>query len=130
MPKTKGRGRSKLTRTGMELVSGMRPEDFSAEKTELRSPTAKTFSDENTDQTRGHLVPPHGGYLLNLLADAEGSRQIQAASRNWPSWELTPRQLSDLELLLSGGFSPLRGFLTRSDYEASCASMRLANGTL
>jgi sulfate adenylyltransferase len=44
--------------------------------------------------------------------------------------DLQPRQLCDLELLLSGGFSPLRGFLGRADYESVCARMRLADGTL
>jgi sulfate adenylyltransferase len=47
-----------------------------------------------------------------------------------PSWDLTPRQLCDLELLLNGAFSPLRGFLGRADYDAVCAGMRLAGGTL
>jgi sulfate adenylyltransferase len=49
---------------------------------------------------------------------------------HWQSWELSTRQLCDLELLLSGAFSPLQGFLGRSDYESVCASMRLADGTL
>src|SRR5256885_15039159 len=31
---------------------------------------------------------------------------------------------------MSGGFSPLRGFLNRADYEGVCQNMRLANGTL
>jgi sulfate adenylyltransferase len=65
-----------------------------------------------------------------LLAEALRAAELKAASRDWPSWDLTPRQLCDLELLLNGGFSPLEGFLTRSDYESVCASMRLANGLL
>ena len=40
------------------------------------------------------------------------------------------RQLCDLELLLSGGFSPLQGFMTRADYEGVCHNMRLASGAL
>jgi sulfate adenylyltransferase len=56
--------------------------------------------------------------------------ELKAASRDWPSWDLTPRQLCDLELLLSGGFSPLRGFMGRADYASVCAEMRLADGTL
>ena len=47
-------------------------------------------------------------------------------SRDWPSWDLTPRQLCDLELLCNGGFSPLTGFLAKADYESVCSKMRLA----
>jgi sulfate adenylyltransferase len=77
-----------------------------------------------------HLIAPHGGKLVDLLGDPERAAELKLASREWPSWDLTPRQLCDLELLLSGGFSPLRGFLTRGDYEGVCATMRLADGTL
>src|SRR6185503_2083621 len=31
---------------------------------------------------------------------------------------------------LNGGFSPLRGFLNRKDYDGVCATMRLASGAL
>src|SRR5215470_5183675 len=77
-----------------------------------------------------HLNPPHGGELVNLLAAADRTFELQSASRDWPSWDLTPRQLCDLELILNGGFSPLTGFLTRAGYESVCQSTRLANGTL
>src|SRR6476620_2450550 len=77
-----------------------------------------------------HLIAPHGGALVDLLAAGERRAELKAASRDWPSWDLTPRQLCDLELLLNGGFSPLRGFMNRADYESVCASMRLANGMI
>ena len=75
-----------------------------------------------------HLNPPHGGELVNLFAAPERVLELQADSRDWPSWDLTGRQLCDLELLLSGGFSPLRGFLSRPDYDRVCNEMRLASG--
>jgi sulfate adenylyltransferase len=56
--------------------------------------------------------------------------ELKAHSKDWPSWDLTARQLCDLELLMSGGFSPLRGFMNRGDYEGVCHNMRLADGTL
>ena len=55
---------------------------------------------------------------------------LTAAARDFPSWDLTPRQLCDLELLLSGGFAPLTGFLKRADYERVVDEMRLADGRL
>jgi len=47
-----------------------------------------------------------------------------------PSWDLTDRQICDLELMLNGGFSPLKGFLGKADYDSVVDKMRLADGTL
>jgi sulfate adenylyltransferase len=79
---------------------------------------------------KDHLNPPHGGELVNLLVAPGRSVELQAASREWPSWDLSPRQHCDLELLLNGGFSPLRGFMSRADYESVCCTLRLKNGLL
>lgn len=46
------------------------------------------------------------------------------------TWTLTTRQLSDLELLLNGGFAPLNGFMNRADYDSVVKHMRLATGQL
>ncbi len=76
------------------------------------------------------LIAPHGGELINLLADIDRTSSIKTESRDWPSLDLNERQLCDLELLLSGAFSPLQGFLTKADYERVCGEMRLSDGTL
>ena len=83
-----------------------------------------------TASTTSHLIPPHGGELAELIAQPERINELKARSREWPSWDLTSRQICDLELLMSGGFSPLRGFMTRADYEGVCHKMRLASGVL
>ena len=77
-----------------------------------------------------HLMAPHGGALVNLLAADDRATSLRTESRDWPSHDLTPRQLCDLELLLNGGFSPLTGFMTQADYDRVCGEMRLAGGTL
>jgi sulfate adenylyltransferase len=77
-----------------------------------------------------HLVPAHGGELVHLIVPTGRGAELKAHSREWPSWDLTARQLCDLELLLNGGFSPLRGFMKRADYERVCHNMHLVSGVL
>jgi sulfate adenylyltransferase len=47
----------------------------------------------------------------------------------WPSVTLTETQLADLELLLSGAFAPLRGYLEPADAAAVAIRAELADGT-
>ncbi|MEM7354741.1 MAG: bifunctional sulfate adenylyltransferase/adenylylsulfate kinase, partial [Acidobacteriota bacterium] len=77
-----------------------------------------------------HLIAPHGGELVQLIVSDDRREELRQESVNWPSWDLTDRQLFDLELILNGGFSPLRGFMGRKDYESVCETMRLTDGTL
>jgi sulfate adenylyltransferase len=77
-----------------------------------------------------HLIAPHGGELIDLIAQPARAAELKSHSSEWPSWDLTARQVCDLELLMSGGFSPLRGFMTRADYEGVCHNTRLADRTL
>src|SRR5438874_8785535 len=80
--------------------------------------------------TPTHLVPAHGGELLDLYANGERRAELKAHAKDFPSWDLTPRQICDLELLLSGAFSPLCGFMTKAEYESVCHHMRLTTGLL
>src|SRR3954464_2746078 len=77
-----------------------------------------------------HLIAPHGGELVNLLAAPEKAAELKAHSREWPSWDLTARQVCDLELLMKGGCSPLAGFMKQAAYEGVCNSMRLGSVVL
>ena len=77
-----------------------------------------------------HLNAPHGGKLVDLHVSASRAKEIKEQSRDWPSWDLTPRQVCDLEMLCNGSFSPLTGFMKKADYESVCDKMRLADGTL
>jgi sulfate adenylyltransferase len=68
--------------------------------------------------------------LVDRVVDDARAEELRKASVDYPSWDLTDRQVCDLELILNGGFSPLTGFLGRNDYESVCQDMRLADGTL
>ncbi len=73
---------------------------------------------------------PHGGKLVNLIVSPARAKVIKKQSLKWKSLDLSQRQLCDLELLLNGGFSPLKTFMNKADYESVLAKMRLKDGTL
>jgi sulfate adenylyltransferase len=104
------------------------PEPNPARLTVLRKEDGEAAVRESgADQS---LIPPYGDALVNLMADRNQAAAWKTQSRDWPSWELSARQTCDLELLLTGGFSPLTGFMRRADYERVCCEMRLRDGTL
>ena len=68
--------------------------------------------------------------IPELYVSSDSAQKLKVEAGNLPSWDLTPRQICDLELLMNGGFYPLRGFLSEADYDGVVANMRLADGTL
>jgi sulfate adenylyltransferase len=68
--------------------------------------------------------------IPELYVSAESAQKLKAEAATLPSWDLTERQVCDLELLMNGGFSPLKGFLSEADYDGVVEKMRLADGTL
>ncbi|KAG0133102.1 hypothetical protein HOY82DRAFT_556725 [Tuber indicum] len=77
------------------------------------------------------LPQPHGGVLKDLIArDLPRHAELLAESETLPALVLTERQLCDLELILSGGFSPLEGFMNEKDYNGVVGNLRLVDGTL
>jgi sulfate adenylyltransferase len=85
---------------------------------------------ENRRKNMDHSIEPHGGKLAELMVDEERNRALKALSMHLPSIVLSERQLCDLELLLSGAFSPLEGFMARPDYESVLDRMRLQDKSL
>lgn len=68
--------------------------------------------------------------ISELYVSYDSAQKLKAEAGDLISWDLTPRQICDLELLMNGGFSPLRGFLGQDDYDSVVKDMRLADGTL
>ena len=77
-----------------------------------------------------HLIKPHGGNLIDLISNEERNQVLKDLSLHIPSIVLSERQLFDLELLMTGAFSPLKGFMTHPDYESVLDRMCLQDGTL
>jgi sulfate adenylyltransferase len=61
---------------------------------------------------------------------AEAATGLAAALASLPSWTLDENQLADLEMLLSGAFAPLTGFMTAADVSSVSESGTLADGTV
>lgn len=68
--------------------------------------------------------------IPELYVSAESAQKLKLEATELPSWDLTPRQICDLDLLMNGGFNPLKGFLTQKDYDSVVENMRLADGSL
>ncbi|MBW1994146.1 MAG: adenylyltransferase, partial [Deltaproteobacteria bacterium] len=75
-------------------------------------------------------IKPHGGELVNLIVDDRRADTLKRVSLNLPELLLNNRQLCDLELMATGVFSPLKGFMKRLDYESVLDRMRLQNNVL
>jgi sulfate adenylyltransferase len=73
-------------------------------------------------------IAPHGGYLVERRAPEEDRGDLVRHALGLPRVPLDTRTLSDLQMIASGVFSPLEGFMLREDYESVVEDMRLANG--
>ncbi|MCX7740935.1 MAG: sulfate adenylyltransferase, partial [Meiothermus sp.] len=69
------------------------------------------------------LPLPHGGRLVNRLHEEEPE-----AYAHLPAVELSERGYTDLELIATGVYSPLEGFMGQADYQSVLEHLRLANG--
>ncbi|TYB83301.1 bifunctional sulfate adenylyltransferase/adenylylsulfate kinase [Maritimibacter fusiformis] len=76
------------------------------------------------------MIPSNLTPIPELYVSYESAQKLKVEAADLVSWDLTPRQICDLELLMNGGFNPLKGFLTRADYDSVLKDMRLADGTL
>jgi sulfate adenylyltransferase len=91
----------------------------------------KTFEFINYGGTmsKANLISPYGGKLVNLVVTGDEREELLAYATKLSSIKITPRNLCDLELLATGGFSPLTTFMGKADYERVLHDMRLSDGT-
>lgn len=77
-----------------------------------------------------HPISPYGGTLCNLLVDQATAEALKNESGESLSVTLNQRQQCDLELLMCGAYSPLRGFMDRAAWQSVVENTRLPDGTL
>ncbi len=76
------------------------------------------------------LSVPNTAPIPELYVSYDSAQKLRLEAGDLPSWDLTQRQICDLELLMNGGFFPLKGFMTEADYDGVVETMRMADGTL
>jgi sulfate adenylyltransferase len=76
------------------------------------------------------MISPHGGKLVQRIAVSKQTKEYHELDAQLPSIFIDLWALSDLELIATGAFSPLTGFLGEKDYHSILQSMRLSTGTV
>ena len=74
------------------------------------------------------LIPPYGGNLVHLVVPEDDKGEVRARANRLPSIQLSERSVCDLEMLATGGFSPLERFMGKEEYESVLEQMRLLSG--
>jgi sulfate adenylyltransferase len=76
------------------------------------------------------MIAPHGGELVDRMAPEDQRDELLQRAEDLTKVTLGPRALSDLEMISTGVFSPLTGFMVGEDYESVVETMRLKNGLI
>jgi sulfate adenylyltransferase len=74
------------------------------------------------------LIAPHGGSLINRIAEGAQAQSLADKAKSLPKLALGMRPLSDLEMIAVGAFSPQTGFMSRADYQSVVKDMHLSGG--
>ena len=100
--------------------------EYDALHAELTGTTSGLMSlNSRTKLMENNLAP-----IPELYVTYDSAQKLKVEAADLVSHDLTPRQICDLELLMNGGFNPLKGFLTQADYDSVVDNMRLTTGEL
>ncbi len=75
-------------------------------------------------------IPPHGGTLVNRVAGNAEKTALLERAKSLPNLKITQRNAYDLEMIATGAYSPLQGFLGKPEVETVAEKMRLPDGTV
>ncbi|UWR27108.1 bifunctional sulfate adenylyltransferase/adenylylsulfate kinase [Sulfitobacter sp. S223] len=100
--------------------------EYDALHAELTGTTSGVTPFNNRTKLMEHNLSP----IPELYVSYDSAQKLKVEAADLVSHDLTPRQICDLELLMNGGFNPLKGFLGQADYDSVVENMRLADGSL
>ena len=75
------------------------------------------------------LVPPHGSKTIIplLVSDATQANELNRA-KSLKKVPLTSREVSDLLMFGMGAYTPLAGFMIKTEWRSVCTDMKMPNG--
>jgi sulfate adenylyltransferase len=76
------------------------------------------------------LITPYGGHLVDLMVPEAEQAELRDYANTLTAIRISERAVCDLELLATGGFSPLERFMSQADHQSVLDEMRLTNGYL
>ena len=79
---------------------------------------------------KDRLIAPYGGRLVNSIVSGKETEELREEAAMLPFIQISDRAACDLELIATGGFSPLDRFMAKEDFQSVVSCMRLADGTL
>ena len=112
-----------------ELTDGFLERKF-AEYAALHAELTGSAQDLIPLKYRSKLMQNNLAPIPELYVSYDSAQKLKVEAAELTSLDLTPRQICDLELLMNGGFNPLKGFLSEADYNGVVENMRLADGSL
>lgn len=74
------------------------------------------------------LIEPHGGKLVNRILEGKEREFLTEKAEKLNKVVINDREVSDLEMIAIGAFSPLEGFMKKDDYHSVMDNMKLSNG--
>ncbi len=100
--------------------------EYEALHAELTGTASRVTASQNRINPMEHNLSP----IPELYVSYDSAQKLKTDAGQLVSHDLTPRQICDLELLMNGGFNPLKGFLGQADYDSVVENMRLTDGSL
>lgn len=74
------------------------------------------------------LIEAHGGTLINRVVEGKERQELDTKSKELKQVKLNAREISDLEMIAVGAFSPLEGFMCKDDYHSTMDTMTIKGG--